>query len=79
MTTPQTPSPQRAADGACPSPEKVAANLQAYVDAGATWVSVIDILPTVLDPEDAPRALPRTLEVCRVLKENAVASAPRAA
>jgi phthiodiolone/phenolphthiodiolone dimycocerosates ketoreductase len=61
------------------TPEKVAANLQAYVDAGATWVSVIDILPTVLDPEDAPRALPRTLEVCRVLKENAVASAPRAA
>lgn len=56
------------------TPEKVAADLQAYVDAGATWVSVIDILPTVLDPEDTQRALPRTLEVCRILKQNAAAA-----
>ena len=51
------------------TPKKVAADLQAYVDAGATWVSVIDILPTVLEPEDAQRALGRTLEVCRLLKQ----------
>ena len=50
------------------TPDEVASDLQAYVDAGATWVSVIDILPTVLEPDDAQNALGRTLEVCSLLK-----------
>jgi phthiodiolone/phenolphthiodiolone dimycocerosates ketoreductase len=51
------------------TPKYAADVLQQYVDAGATWVSVIDLLPPVLEPEDAQGALSRSIEVCRHLKE----------
>jgi phthiodiolone/phenolphthiodiolone dimycocerosates ketoreductase len=51
------------------APSQVSDTLQQYVDAGATWMSVIDILPTVLEPADAQRALGRSIEVCRHLKK----------
>ena len=50
------------------NPKQVAGTLQEYVDAGATWMSVIDILPTVLEPADAQNALGRSIEVCSYLK-----------
>lgn len=50
------------------TPQKVAEDLQAYVDAGVTWIGVVDILPMVLPPEDAAGALSRSLQVCRLLK-----------
>ena len=50
------------------TPAEVAAKIQPYVDAGATWVQVIDSLPAVLPPEDAANTIPRCIEVCRILK-----------
>lgn len=51
------------------TPRQVAAELQRYVDAGATWINVIDALPMVLPLEELPAALPRSIEVCRLLKQ----------
>ena len=51
------------------TPKQVAEQIQAYVDAGVTWVGVNDILPSVLEPEDAMNAFQRTIEVCRLLKQ----------
>ena len=48
--------------------KEVAMKLRAYVDAGATWVSVCDLLPLVRPPEEGPDALTRQLDVCRILK-----------
>ena len=42
--------------------------VQPYIDAGASWISIIDMLPAVLDPEDAVAAPGRTIEVARRLK-----------
>lgn len=50
------------------TPESVAHQVSRYVDAGATWVSVCDILPLVLDPEDAQQGFERSREVCARLK-----------
>lgn len=50
------------------TPASVAAQVQPYVDAGATWVSVCDILPLALEPEDAQKGLARSLEICSRLK-----------
>jgi phthiodiolone/phenolphthiodiolone dimycocerosates ketoreductase len=50
------------------SPESVAAQVQPYIDAGATWVSVCDMLPIALEPEDAQQGLARNIEICTRLK-----------
>ena len=50
------------------NPDEVTGQLQAYVDAGATWISVIDILPMVLDPADGAEALGRSLKVAGALR-----------
>jgi phthiodiolone/phenolphthiodiolone dimycocerosates ketoreductase len=52
--------------------ESVAAQVQPYVDAGATWVSVCDILPLGLEPEDAQQGLARNIDICSRLKAAAV-------
>lgn len=51
------------------TPQEVAAKIQPFIDAGATWVQVIDSLPAVLTPEDAAQSIPRCVEVCRILKD----------
>jgi phthiodiolone/phenolphthiodiolone dimycocerosates ketoreductase len=56
------------------TPESVAEQVQQYVDAGATWVSVCDILPLILDPADAQGGLARNIDVCARLKKVAGAS-----
>jgi phthiodiolone/phenolphthiodiolone dimycocerosates ketoreductase len=50
------------------TPESVTEQVQQYIDAGATWVSVCDILPLILDPEDAQAGLARNIDICRRLK-----------
>lgn len=59
------------------TPAEVAAEVRAYVDAGCTYVSICDLLPLVLDPEDAQAAIARSLEVCGLVK--AAQTAPAAA
>jgi phthiodiolone/phenolphthiodiolone dimycocerosates ketoreductase len=50
------------------TPGRVARDLQPYIDAGARWISIIDMLPAVLAPEDAIAAPGRTIEVAGRLK-----------
>jgi phthiodiolone/phenolphthiodiolone dimycocerosates ketoreductase len=50
------------------TPKKVAGELQAYIDAGATWISIIDLLPSVLEPAEGEKAMGRALELAALLK-----------
>lgn len=50
------------------TPAQVAAEVAAYVEAGCTHVAICDLLPLVLDPEDAFGATARSVEVCRLVK-----------
>jgi phthiodiolone/phenolphthiodiolone dimycocerosates ketoreductase len=52
------------------TPKQVAGKLQAYIDAGVTWVLPLDMLPMVLEPQDASTSITRSIEVCRILKAN---------
>jgi phthiodiolone/phenolphthiodiolone dimycocerosates ketoreductase len=55
--------------------EQVAEGIQRYVDAGATCIDLIDVLPMVLNPEDAQAGLGRQLDVCaRIKQRNSVNS-----
>lgn len=51
------------------TPKEVANDIQAYVDAGATWVSIGDMMPLLTSPEDSPACLGRQIETCRLLKQ----------
>src|ERR1700704_6079364 len=59
------------------TPAEVAAEVQAYVDAGCTFVSICDLLPLCLEPDDAQTAIACSLEVCGLIK--AAHRAPRPA
>jgi phthiodiolone/phenolphthiodiolone dimycocerosates ketoreductase len=48
---------------------EVAEQVQAYVDAGANVIDVLDVLPLVLDPADAQAGLGRQLDVCARIKQ----------
>ncbi|MHB8695630.1 MAG: LLM class flavin-dependent oxidoreductase [Solirubrobacteraceae bacterium] len=50
------------------TPEQVAAELAAYCEAGVTWVMPLDYMVLMLEPEELPEALNRTLQVCAGLK-----------
>ena len=50
------------------SPEDVAKQMQAFADAGVNWIGVLDVMPALLQPEEAATAITRSIEVCRVLK-----------
>jgi len=50
------------------TPARVADKLQAFVDAGATWISCIDMMPSLLEPEEAMTAVTRSFEVAGRLK-----------
>jgi len=58
----------------CGTPEEVADQVQGYIDAGASWVSLMDCLPLTLEPADAADGLRRSLEISKRLKANVVAS-----
>ena len=53
------------------TPEQVAEQLQPYIDVGTRWLSLVDTLALVLDPEDSQNSIGRTIEVARILKANA--------
>jgi phthiodiolone/phenolphthiodiolone dimycocerosates ketoreductase len=66
------------------APEKVAAEIQGFVDAGVTWVGILDVMPAMLTAEEGPQALGRSIKLCELLKTAAphtpsvsVAGAPR--
>jgi phthiodiolone/phenolphthiodiolone dimycocerosates ketoreductase len=50
------------------TPATVAAQLQAYADAGVTWTMMADVMPFVVDIEQAADAGRRAVEVCAILK-----------
>jgi phthiodiolone/phenolphthiodiolone dimycocerosates ketoreductase len=50
------------------TPAQVATTLQEFVDAGVNWVLPVDYMPLLLEPEEAPHALARSIEVCAHLK-----------
>ena len=50
------------------TPQKVAADLQSYADAGVTWTMICDMMPFVLDVDQAGDAVRRAIEVCAILK-----------
>lgn len=52
------------------SPAEVAEQMQAHVDAGLTAVIPLDILQTVLEPDDAEQAPGRGIELARLLKHD---------
>jgi len=52
----------------CGTPEEVMPGLQEYVEAGASFVSLIDMSPCARPAEEAESAHERQLEVCRLLK-----------
>lgn len=51
------------------TPQECADQVQEYIDAGVSWINLVDLLPLALDPEQAPEALRRQIEFCRILKE----------
>ena len=50
------------------APEKVAAEIQGFVDAGVTWVGILDVMPAMLTAEEGPQALGRSIKLCELLK-----------
>ncbi len=50
------------------SPDKVAAEMKAFADAGVNWIGVLDFMPTLLQPAEAATAITRSIDVCRRLK-----------
>lgn len=50
-------------------PREVARELQAYVDAGATFLCPWDLMPLLLPLEEVEPAFFRTIELCRALKK----------
>jgi phthiodiolone/phenolphthiodiolone dimycocerosates ketoreductase len=50
------------------TPAGVAEQLQAFVDAGANWISCIDMMPAILDPRDGATAITRSFDIAGRLK-----------
>lgn len=61
----------------CGTPAEVAATINDYVDAGASWVCPMDYLPMVLDPAEAGPAFARSIETTALIKAHAGAEASR--
>jgi phthiodiolone/phenolphthiodiolone dimycocerosates ketoreductase len=61
------------------TPAEVAAQLQPFVEAGATYIAPSDLAPAVMEPEEQQRVAERTLELCAHLKGVPVESIGRTA
>jgi phthiodiolone/phenolphthiodiolone dimycocerosates ketoreductase len=57
------------------TPSEVAAEVASYVEAGCNYVAICDLMPLVLEPEDAQRAIARSIEACGVVKQGVAAGA----
>ena len=53
------------------TPDEVTDQLLPFIEAGVSQVSFIDLLPFVLDPEDAMTAIRRPIEASGLLKQKA--------
>ena len=53
------------------SAEKIFADVQPFIDAGLTWVCPCDCLGVTLPEEDWPAAMQRSLDFCRMAKQQA--------
>jgi hypothetical protein len=42
--------------------------LSAHVEAGVTWVEVADMMPFVLQPDQAVAAVAHSVQVCQMIK-----------
>jgi phthiodiolone/phenolphthiodiolone dimycocerosates ketoreductase len=58
------------------SPAQVAEAASAFVEAGANFVGIVDVMPLVLDPAEGEAAFARGLEVCGLLKQRFPAATP---
>ena len=63
----------------CGTPEQVAEQLREHVEAGVTWVEVADMMPFVLEPEQAASAVHRSIRVCQIVKGELAASGAKSA
>jgi phthiodiolone/phenolphthiodiolone dimycocerosates ketoreductase len=61
------------------STAEITEQLTGYIDAGATWISMCDILPMVRPIEEAPAAMARSFDLARRLKTYAAKSRTAAA
>jgi phthiodiolone/phenolphthiodiolone dimycocerosates ketoreductase len=61
------------------TPTEVARMIQPYIDAGADWVCPMDFMPLVLEPDEAPAAFARSVELCAAIKAATPVDAARAA
>ena len=52
----------------CGDPKEVAAQAQGFVDAGATFVGIADMVPLALGPEHAEATMARGAEISNILK-----------
>ena len=60
------------------TPKKVAAELQPYIEAGATGSASSTCSPTVLDPAEGEKAMGRSLELAGLLKGGGATESPEA-
>jgi phthiodiolone/phenolphthiodiolone dimycocerosates ketoreductase len=51
------------------SAKQVAAQIKPFVDAGIDWVCAFDYLPVVGDPDDAPNAAVRLIDLCGRIRQ----------
>ena len=58
------------------TPARVSDQIQGFIDAGATWISAIDMMPSILDIEDGATAVTRTFDIAGRLKSRNSALAP---
>jgi len=59
------------------TPQQVGDELRAYADAGVTWIMPCDWTPALLTPQDASRAVGRTIEMCAAVKSRDLAEVAR--
>ena len=50
--------------------EEVTRQIQPFIEAGATCIDIVDMMPLILDPADAQASLGRQLDVCARIKKN---------
>jgi phthiodiolone/phenolphthiodiolone dimycocerosates ketoreductase len=55
------------------TPAEVAAEVQGYIDAGASFVSLMDCLPLTLEPEDSMQGTRRSIEITQRIKSHNLA------
>jgi phthiodiolone/phenolphthiodiolone dimycocerosates ketoreductase len=50
------------------TPEEIAAQLQPWVDAGASYIAPSDLAPAIMEPDEQPEVFETMIELCAQLK-----------